>query len=44
MRLVHADHPSLTVAKGKRIFPPLKNPSDTEHVIDGLFKAGLPEL
>jgi hypothetical protein len=36
--------PSLTVAKGKRIFAPFKHPSDTEHVIDGLCKAGLPEF
>jgi adenylate cyclase len=36
--------PNITVAKTKRIYLSLlKNPSDAEHSIDGLRKAGLPE-
>jgi adenylate cyclase len=36
--------PSFTVAKSKRTYLYFwKNPSDAEHIIDGLRKAGLPE-
>jgi adenylate cyclase len=37
--------PSFTIAKSKRTYLYFwKNPSDAEHIIDGLRKAGLPEV